>query len=78
MDTNQAIIVKDIFKKFGKPGDPLWVRVSKQLRKNNHNGSTTKTGAKPDHSQVRCFYNIDGRLAKLFGYLLNGFQTCLK
>lgn len=51
MDTNQAIIVKDIYKKFGKPGDPLWVRVSKQLRKNNHNGSTANNGAKPDQSQ---------------------------
>ena len=51
MDMNQAIIVKNIYKKFGKPGDPLWKRVSKQLRKNNHNGSTAKNGAKPDHSQ---------------------------
>ena len=34
MDTSQAIIVRDVYKKFGKPGDPLWKRVlkSKEIR----------------------------------------------
>ena len=40
MNTNQqAIIVTDVYKKFGKPGDPLWKRVLKAKSISNGNGS---------------------------------------
>jgi ABC-2 type transport system ATP-binding protein len=43
---NDAIIVKDVYKKFGKPGTPLWKRVLKPKSLSNgngaKNGSTTK------------------------------------
>ena len=49
MNTPQnAIIVHDVYKKFGKPGDPLWKRALK-LRKNGHtptNGNGTGSAAK--------------------------------
>ena len=51
MNTNQAIIVKDIYKKFGKPSDPLWKRIRKQLGNNAHNGSTAKNGVNLNQSQ---------------------------
>ena len=28
-NTKDAIVVNDVYKKFGKPGDPLWKRVLK-------------------------------------------------
>jgi ABC-2 type transport system ATP-binding protein len=44
MDTSQAIIVRDVYKKFGKPGDPLWKRVLNSKEIWNGNGSE-KNGA---------------------------------
>ena len=44
MTTNQAIIVKNVYKKFGKPGDPLWMRILKTKNKSNGNGSATDNG----------------------------------
>lgn len=38
---SQAIIVNDVYKKFGKPGDPIWKRVIKPEK--NTNGKGTKT-----------------------------------
>ena len=50
MTTQNAIVVHDVYKKFGKPGDPLWKRAIK-LRKNGHTptigngiGGAAKTG----------------------------------
>jgi ABC-2 type transport system ATP-binding protein len=40
---NQAIIVNDVYKKFGKPGDPLWKRVLQP--KSLSNGSSAKDGS---------------------------------
>jgi len=42
MATNQAIIVNDVYKKFGKPGTPLWKQVLKP--KSISNGNSTKNG----------------------------------
>lgn len=44
MTTNQAIIVKNVYKKFGKPGDPVWKRVLKQKAKSNGNGTGDSKG----------------------------------
>jgi ABC-2 type transport system ATP-binding protein len=44
MTTNQAIIVNNICKKFGKPGDPIWKRVLKQKAKSNGNGTGYSKG----------------------------------
>lgn len=38
---SQAIIVNDVYKKFGKPGDPIWKRVIRSEQ--NINGKGTKT-----------------------------------
>jgi ABC-2 type transport system ATP-binding protein len=45
MDTNQAIIVSDIYKVFGKPGDPLWKRVLRPKGANAKNGGNTGNSA---------------------------------
>ncbi len=42
--TRQAIIVTDVYKKFGKPGDPLWQRVLKPKSQTNGNGNGHKNG----------------------------------
>jgi ABC-2 type transport system ATP-binding protein len=40
----QAIIVNDVYKKFGKPGDPFWMRILKPKSVNNNgNGKALKT-----------------------------------
>jgi len=41
---NQAIIVNDVYKKFGKPGDPLWKRVLKPKSLTHGNGKGSKNG----------------------------------
>jgi ABC-2 type transport system ATP-binding protein len=54
MTTNQAIIVKNIYKKFGKPGDPIWMRILKANNKSNGNGSATNAmnnGGGPKNSK---------------------------
>jgi len=40
----QAIIVNDVYKKFGKPGDPFWKRVLKPKSLTNGNGNGSKNG----------------------------------
>jgi ABC-2 type transport system ATP-binding protein len=41
MDTaKQAIVINDVYKKFGKPGDPLWKRVLKPKSVSIENGKT--------------------------------------
>jgi ABC-2 type transport system ATP-binding protein len=43
MNTKQpAIIINDVYKKFGKPGDPLWKRVLKPKSIANGNGNGVK------------------------------------
>jgi ABC-2 type transport system ATP-binding protein len=46
MQTQEAILVQDVYKKFGKPGDPLWKRVL-QL-KSNGNGSAQTDSTEQD------------------------------
>jgi ABC-2 type transport system ATP-binding protein len=42
--TQQAIIIHDVYKKFGKPGDPFWKRVLKSKPHLNGNGSGNGSG----------------------------------
>jgi ABC-2 type transport system ATP-binding protein len=44
MTTKQAIIVNNICKKFGKPGDPVWKRVLKQKATSNGNSASNGNG----------------------------------
>jgi ABC-2 type transport system ATP-binding protein len=46
MQTQEAILVQDVYKKFGKPGDPLWKRVLKL--KSNGNGSAQTDSTEQD------------------------------
>jgi ABC-2 type transport system ATP-binding protein len=46
MTTNQAIIVNNVCKKFGKPGDPVWKRVLKQKVTSNGNGTNNESAVK--------------------------------
>ena len=39
-----AIVVNDVYKKFGKPGAPLWKRVLKVKQNRNGNGNGSKNG----------------------------------
>jgi ABC-2 type transport system ATP-binding protein len=42
--SQQAIIIHDIYKKFGKPGDPLWKRFLNSKSHSNGNGSGNGSG----------------------------------
>jgi hypothetical protein len=46
-----AIIVNNVYKKFGKPGAPLWKRVLKI--KQNRNSSTNGNGAKNGNGNLK-------------------------
>ena len=46
--TKEAIVVNDVYKKFGKPGPPLWKRALKIKLRANGNG--TQNG---DHKKER-------------------------
>jgi ABC-2 type transport system ATP-binding protein len=48
--SQQAIIIHDVYKKFGKPGDPFWKRVLKSKSHSNGNGSGNSNGA--NHSEA--------------------------
>jgi ABC-2 type transport system ATP-binding protein len=41
-----AVVVNDVYKKFGKPAEPLWKRLLKSARTNGHNGHNGN-GASP-------------------------------
>jgi ABC-2 type transport system ATP-binding protein len=55
--TKQAIIINDVYKKFGKPGDPLWKRVLKPKSIANGNGkangSAVKNGNGAKHGDTK-------------------------
>jgi ABC-2 type transport system ATP-binding protein len=73
---NQAIVVHDVYKKFGKPGDPLWQRAFKQ-RKNgqvssNGNGATKGNGQTNGHKRETIAVNhvsFEVREGEIFGVL---------
>lgn len=40
-----ALIVQDVYKKFGKPGDPFWKRLMQRTTKNGQNGHSNGNGS---------------------------------
>ncbi len=46
MTTQHAIIINNVCKKFGKPGDPVWKRMIKQKAVSNGNGANNGASAK--------------------------------
>jgi ABC-2 type transport system ATP-binding protein len=41
MSTQNAIVINDVYKKFGKPNDPVWKRI---LKSHSNNGNNQKNG----------------------------------
>jgi ABC-2 type transport system ATP-binding protein len=70
---NQAIVVHDVYKKFGKPGDPLWKRVlkSKSLSNGNGNGSNNGSTAKNGKTEIIAVNKVsfEVREGEIFGVL---------
>jgi len=78
MSTQNAIVVHDVYKKFGKPGDPLWKRAFK-LHKNGHasangnsvsakNGNGHANGHKRETIAVN-HVSFEVRQGEIFGVL---------
>lgn len=63
--TKDAIIVNDVYKKFGKPGAPLWKRVLKI----NQNGNDSKNGNGKKEIIAVNHVSFDVREGEIFGVL---------
>jgi ABC-2 type transport system ATP-binding protein len=50
--TKEAIVVNDVYKKFGKPGAPLWKRVLKLHRNGNNASNGSANGTKNGNGQT--------------------------
>jgi len=78
MNTQNAIVVHDVYKKFGKPGDPLWKRAFK-LHKNGNisnngksNGTKNGNGHTNGHKRETIAVNhvsFDVKEGEIFGVL---------
>jgi len=73
-EMNQAIVVHDVYKKFGKPGEPLWKRVLKPKsvkNGNGTNGSATTGRADSKKKEVIAVNNVSFNVAEgeIFGVL---------
>jgi ABC-2 type transport system ATP-binding protein len=51
MNTQNAIVVHDVYKKFGKPGDPWWKRALKLYKNGNGSSNGNGNGAKNGHTK---------------------------
>jgi ABC-2 type transport system ATP-binding protein len=58
MTSKQAISVNNVYKKFGKPGDPIWKQLLKS--KTTTNGNATKNGSNVENSNGKA--NGNGRI----------------
>jgi ABC-2 type transport system ATP-binding protein len=74
--TKQAIVINDVYKKFGKPGDPLWKRILRPQSSTNgngkSNGSTAKNSNVTGHRKAIIAVNkvsFDVREGEIFGVL---------
>ncbi len=71
MQTQEAILVKDVYKKFGKPGDPLWKRVLKPKSVSKTNGASNGNGSAPsdpDELTLKVASNGNGKPGKKNGH----------
>ncbi|MFH1633216.1 MAG: ABC transporter ATP-binding protein [Chloroflexota bacterium] len=64
---SQAILVNDVYKKFGKPGDPLWKRVLK--RQINGSGKPNKNGNKKTEVIAVNNVSLEVQEGEIFGVL---------
>ncbi len=64
---SQAILVNDVYKKFGKPGDPLWTRVIK--RQTNGSGKPNKNGNKKTEVIAVNNVSLEVQEGEIFGVL---------
>jgi ABC-2 type transport system ATP-binding protein len=80
MATQEAIIVTDVYKKFGKPGDPLWKRMSKPKATQNGNGNGTKNGNKKETIAVNkvTFQVREGEIFGVLGPNGSGKSTLIR
>jgi len=67
MATNQAIIVNDVYKKFGKPGTPLWKQVLKPKSISNGNSAKNGKGKKEVIAVNRVSFEV--QQGEIFGVL---------
>ena len=70
MSTNgkEAIVINDVYKKFGKPGAPLWKRVLKITLNRNGNGTHSSNGTKRETVAVN-HVSFEVKEGEIFGVL---------
>jgi ABC-2 type transport system ATP-binding protein len=70
MSTNgkEAIVINDVYKKFGKPGAPLWKRVLKITLNRNGNGTNSSNGTKRETVAVN-HVSFEVKEGEIFGVL---------
>ena len=70
MSTNkkEAIVINDVYKKFGKPGAPLWKRVLKIKLNRNGNGTHSSNGTKQETIAVN-HVSFEVKEGEIFGVL---------
>jgi ABC-2 type transport system ATP-binding protein len=66
--TKEAIVVNDVYKKFGKPGAPLWKRVLKIKQNGNANGSQNGNSQKKEVIAVN-HVSFNVKEGEIFGVL---------
>ena len=78
--TKEAIVVNDVYKKFGKPGAPLWKRVLNIKQNGNANGSQNGNSQKKDVIAVNhvSFNVIEGEIFGVLGPNGSGKSTLIR
>ena len=76
----EAIVVNDVYKKFGKPGAPLWKRVLKIKQNGNGNGHQNGNNKKREIIAVNhvSFEVIEGEIFGVLGPNGSGKSTLIR
>ena len=67
-NTKEAIVINDVYKKFGKPGAPLWKRVLRTKLHRNGNGTHNSNGTKRETIAVN-HVSFEVKQGEIFGVL---------